>query len=159
MTSRMSSSTGFPHFLGLPAGLPIFLLGVWGRSVSLNTGTLFSFLCSRAHTVVSRKAMAFGWWAFKISALLSASSLNSAAGCLAPGAGWGSCLVRHCVLVTSQSKRKERRSGLTDIKGIVLCKWLVHGNIIPDINPQRTYTYYSRSQCKSSLCDFLQTSS
>lgn len=127
-----------------------------GGSVSLNTLDLFSSLCSRAHTVVSHKAMAFGWWAFKISALLSASSPNSAAGCFAPGAGVGGDVLSAslCSGHFTKQEEKKRRSGLTDIKCIVLCKWLVHGNIIPDINPRHTYTYYSRSQCKSSLCDF-----
>lgn len=136
LTSRMSSSAGFLISLVSCRSPHLPLQGV-GGSVSLNTLVPLSSLC-HGLTAVSRKAMAFGWeWAFKISALLSASSRT-----LRPdvshrgGGGGGYFSASLCSEVTSQSKRKRNVDGLTDIKCIVLCKWLVHGNIsLPDINP------------------------
>lgn len=147
LTSRMSSSAGFLiSLVSLPVS-PIFLLGVW-ESVSLNTLGPFLFpLLTGSHCGLTQGN---GFWLVSLQNISSPLSLlpNSAAGCFAPGAGVGDVLSASlCSGHFTKQEEKKRRSGLTDIKCIVLCKWLVHGNIIPDINPRHTYTYYSRSQC------------
>lgn len=87
-----------------------------------------------------------------ISSLLSAS-LTSTAGYVSHR-GWRWDVLNALLCsghFTKQEKKKKHWSRLSDIKCIVLWKG---SSIIPDINPERTYSYYSRSQCKTSLRDF-----
>ena len=155
LTSRMSSSAGFLiSLVSLPVS-PSSYSGCGGVSISKHPGPFLFPLLTGSHCGLTQGN---GFWLVSLQNISSPLSLlpELCGRMFRTGGGGGGDVLSAslCSGHFTKQEEKKRRSGLTDIKCIVLCKWLVHGNIIPDINPRHTYTYYSRSQCKSSLCDF-----
>lgn len=90
-----------------PCGsLPTFLFRSRGVSISKHPGPFLFPRLMGSHCGLTQ-GDGFDWWAFKISALFSVPPWPLRRDMFHTGGGGGMSLVHYCVLVTSQSKRKE----------------------------------------------------